>query len=84
MQFKLLVTLFIVASLYSKSIEIITTNDLHGNIAPQKAWFMNPNFAPDIIGGAGLIKYVEDIKEYSESEILIFSLIERIKNLKLY
>ena len=54
------------------SINIITTNDLHGSIAPQKAWFMNPNFAPDIIGGAGLIKYVEDIKEYSESEILIF------------
>ena len=27
------------------SINVITTNDLHGSIAPQKAWFMNPNFA---------------------------------------
>jgi len=54
------------------SIDVITTNDLHGSIPPQKAWFMNPNFAPDIVGGAGLLKYVKEIKEYSDSEILIF------------
>ena len=54
------------------SIEIVTTNDLHGNIASQKAWFMNPGFPPDIVGGAGLIKYVEDIREDLDSEILIF------------
>ena len=42
------------------SIEIITTNDLHGNIAPQKAWFMNPGFPPDISGGAALLHYVEE------------------------
>ena len=57
---------------YDINIEIITTNDLHGNIAPQKAWFMNPGFPPDIVGGAGLIKYIENNRESSESEILIF------------
>tara|TARA_Y100000996_G_scaffold415574_1_gene411341 strand:- start:1137 stop:3065 length:1929 start_codon:yes stop_codon:yes gene_type:complete len=73
MHFKLLViTLFIVASLFSKSIGIITTNDLHGNIAPQKAWFMNPSFPPDILGGAGLIKYINESREISDSEIFVF------------
>ena len=33
-------------------IEIITTNDIHGAIPPQKAWFINPSFPPDIIGGS--------------------------------
>ena len=33
---------------------------------------MNPNFAPDIIGAAGLLKYVKGIREFSSSEILIF------------
>ena len=54
------------------NIEIISTNDLHGNIAPQKAVFMNPGFPPDIIGGAGLLKYVSDCRKESDSEILIF------------
>jgi len=45
------------------SIEIITTNDLHGNIAPQKAWFMNPGFPPDISGGAALLSYVKENRE---------------------
>ena len=54
------------------SIEVVSTNDLHGNIAPQKAVFMNPGFPPDIIGGAGLLKYVNDCRKESDSEILIF------------
>ena len=54
------------------SIEVVSTNDLHGNIAPQKAVFMNPGFPPDIIGGAGLLKYVKDCRKESDSEILIF------------
>ena len=53
-------------------VEIITTNDLHGNIAPQKAWFMNPNFPPDIVGGAGLKYYIEQSRKISDEEILIF------------
>ena len=54
------------------SIDVITTNDFHGSLPPQKAWFMNPNFAPDIMGAAGILKYVQEIEEYSDSEILIF------------
>lgn len=54
------------------TIEIITTNDLHGNIAPQKAWFMNPNFPPDIVGGAGLKYYVDQSRKISNEEILVF------------
>ena len=41
-------------------VQEITTNDFHGAIPPQKAWFMNPNFAPDIIGAAALLKYVKE------------------------
>ena len=62
---------FIIGNNYI-GIEIITTNDLHGNIAAQKAWFMNPNFPPDIVGGAGLIKYIDDSRNLSDSEILVF------------
>ena len=67
-----LASLLICSFVFTIDIEIITTNDLHGNIAPQKAWFMNPGFPPDIIGGAGLLKYVKENKAKSESEILIF------------
>ena len=67
-----LASLLICSFVFTIDIEIITTNDLHGNIAPQKAWFMNPGFPPDIIGGAGLLKYVKENKTKSESEILIF------------
>ena len=63
---------FLSSFLYTNNVEIITTNDLHGNIAPQKAWFMNPSFPPDIVGGAGLIKYIDQSRSISDSEILIF------------
>ena len=67
-----LVSLIVCSSIFSIDIEVITTNDLHGNIAPQKAWFMNPSFPPDIIGGAGLLKYVNENNKKSDSEVLIF------------
>ena len=60
------------AILYNHNIEVITTNDLHGNIAPQKAWFMNPSFPPNIVGGAGLTKYIEQSRNISGLELLIF------------
>ena len=64
--------IFHISSFCDINIEIVSTNDLHGNIAPQKAVFMNPGFPPDIIGGAGLLKYVNDCRKESDSEILIF------------
>jgi len=36
----------------SKSIQIITTNDIHGMLGDQDAVFMNPNFPPKIVGAA--------------------------------
>ena len=40
-------------------IDLLTTNDLHGFIAEQSAYFMNPNHPPKIIGGSGLYRYIE-------------------------
>ena len=57
-----------------KSINVITTNDIHGMLADQNADFMNPNFPPVIIGASGFQKYVKDLKlECSqENEVLVF------------
>ena len=57
-----------------KSINIITTNDIHGMLADQNADFMNPNFPPVIIGAAGFQKYIKDLKieHQNKNEILIF------------
>ena len=41
-------------------IDLITTNDIHGGIGKQDANFMNPEFPPTIIGGAGYYKYIKD------------------------
>ena len=42
---------------YNKSIDIITTNDMHGFIDQQTANFINPNHPPIIIGGSGFKIY---------------------------
>ena len=57
-----------------KSINIVTTNDIHGMLADQKADFMNPNFPPLIIGAAGFQKYIKDLKvEFpNKNDVLIF------------
>ena len=55
------------------SIQIITTNDIHGMLGDQDAVFMNPDFPPKIIGAAGYQKYVEDLKRSMNSkDVLIF------------
>ena len=57
----------------SESIQIITTNDIHGMLGDQDAVFMNPNFPPKIIGAAGYQKYVEDLRESMNlKDVLIF------------
>ena len=43
-------------------IDLITTNDMHGVIASQKANFMNPQYPPTILGGAAFSKYVDEIR----------------------
>ena len=44
-------------------IDVITTNDIRGVIEPQKANFMNPNYPPDIIGGAGFANYLNKLSK---------------------
>ena len=57
---------------YNKSIDVVTTNDLHGVIDAQKANFINPSFPPTIIGGSGFIQYVNDLREeLDDSPILL-------------
>ena len=51
-------------------IDLLTTNDLHGFIAEQHAYFMSPNHPPKIIGGSGLYKYVNDNIDKKRSFIL--------------
>ena len=46
-----------------ESINIITTNDIHGVIDEQDAHFMNPNFPPKIMGGSAYYKYVRSIEQ---------------------
>ena len=52
-------------------IDVITTNDLHGFIDEQTANFINPNYPPHIIGGSGFSKYVSDLKNESNNNLLI-------------
>ena len=52
------------------NIDLITTNDLHGAISEQKAYFMNPSFPPTIIGAAGFYNYIK--KNINKDNSLIF------------
>ena len=49
-------------------IHLLFTNDLHGGIAPSKAWFMNPEFPPDLGGGAAMYSYAMDIRAEAAAE----------------
>ncbi len=46
-----------------KIFDLITTNDIHGVIAPQKANFMNPQYPPTILGGAAFSRYVDELRD---------------------
>ena len=49
-------------------IHLLFTNDLHGGISPSKAWFMNPEFPPDLGGGASMFTYVNEIRDLAKTE----------------
>ena len=70
----IILLLVLISSLYpyNKSIDIITTNDMHGFIDGQRANFINPKHPPLIIGGSGFIKYVNDVKkDIGQSPLLL-------------
>ena len=52
-------------------IDLITTNDIHGVINEQTAYFMNPEFPPNIVGGAAFYKYVNELKKDNSDNLLI-------------
>jgi len=49
-------------------LEILHTNDVHGGIVDSKASFMNPDFPPDIGGGAWLATYVDSVRAMAADE----------------
>ena len=65
----LLLTLFLIGFVYTEPIKInlITTNDIHGMISPQKANFMNPQYPPTILGGAAFSKYVDELRTETDN-----------------
>ena len=40
----------------------MTTNDIHGSIAENKAYWLNPEYPPDVIGAAGFSKYLKELR----------------------
>lgn len=44
------------------TINLITTNDIHGVIGAQMANFMNPQYPPKILGGTAMYGYVERLR----------------------
>jgi len=44
----------------SLRIHLLFTNDIHGSIHEGPARFINPEFAPDLSGGAGAFAYVNN------------------------
>ena len=58
---KILLLLSLSLSAKESFIDVITTNDLHGFLGEQDAYFMNPNFPPKILGASALYKYIKDI-----------------------
>ena len=53
------------------SIDLITTNDIHGVLQEQRAYFMNPQYPPTIIGASGLFNYMEKLKTASNQDLLL-------------
>tara|TARA_B100000614_G_scaffold80801_1_gene72256 strand:+ start:4533 stop:6377 length:1845 start_codon:yes stop_codon:yes gene_type:complete len=53
------------------TIDLITTNDMHGFINEQDAYFMNPQYPPKIIGGSGFYNYLNELKKKEKSEDIL-------------
>lgn len=49
-------------------VHLLFTNDMHGGIAPSKAWFMNPEYPPDLGGGASMFTYVNEVRADARAE----------------
>jgi len=52
----------------TRRVHLLFTNDLHGGLAPGPARFMNPDFPPDLGGGASMLAYVRKIRQQARAE----------------
>ena len=55
-------TIFSQSILFSENItvDVITTNDIHGMLGEQMANFMNPQYPPKILGGSAMYDYISN------------------------
>ena len=66
---KILATCFFIQNSFSSeviSIDVITTNDIHGVLGEQMANFMNPQYPPKILGGNAMFQYFNELKNNSD------------------
>ena len=47
-------------------LHLLFTNDIHGAIHELPARFINPEFAPELTGGAGAFTYLSSVREDAE------------------
>ena len=67
--FFLLFTLVVGQSLAETySIVICNSNDVHGGVDSSDATFMNPEFPPQLGGGASLATLVERLRAYAQKQ----------------
>ena len=70
---KIIILYLLIQSLFANEIliDLITTNDIHGVVEDQKAYFMNPEYPPNIIGGSGFFKYINELKNNQNTNDLL-------------
>jgi len=55
---------------------ILHTNDIHGHLPPEEAWWINPNFPPPIGNAAGAAAVIREERERAERNGWGFLLVE--------
>ena len=60
--FCLLVSFSYLSSQEKIVIHLLATNDIHGTIAEDKAYWLNQEYPPDLIGAAGFSKYIKELR----------------------
>ena len=69
-QFRILVTCFLfIGTIFARNtkLHLVFTNDVHGSLQRGPARFINPEFSPNLSGGAGAYNYVKSLRDISET-----------------
>ncbi|MDI6738883.1 MAG: 5'-nucleotidase C-terminal domain-containing protein [Candidatus Edwardsbacteria bacterium] len=59
-----------------RHIVIMHTNDIHGHLPPEEAWWINPNFPPPLTNGAGAALLIKEEREKAKRNGYGFLLLE--------